>query len=207
MKIHDFPLAPNPRKVRTYLGEKGLAMDFVLVNLLAGEHKSAAFLEKNPYGNVPVLEMDDGSFLSESLAIIEYLEERHPEPSMWGDTAEQRARARRTERIADLGVLGRVGRYVHAHKSPLPGVPQRPQVAELMLEELVRPLEILEAEIGDHPFLAGNRPTVGDCTLFAASTFAGFSQLDLFEGKPRLQRWCAAFSERPSTKVEFSLPS
>lgn len=206
LKIHDFPLAPNPRKVRTYLAEKGIEVEFQLVNLLAGEQKSAAFLAMNPFGNVPVLELDDGTTLTESLAIIEYFEELHPEPPMWGSTPVERARARRLERIADIGVLGRVGRYVHATKSPLPGVPPRPGLAALMREELPLPLRVLDEEVAGRPFLAGDRPTVGDCTLFAAVAFAGFVDLDLLEGFAELSRWHADFGKRPSTGVVFPAP-
>ncbi len=201
MKIHDFPFAPNPRKVRTYLGEKGLAMAFELVNLPAGDQRSERFLAMNPMGNTPVLELDDGSFLTESLAIIEYLEELHPDPPMWGETPLQRARARRLERIAELGVLSRVARYVHAVGSPLPNRAPDPALAKALLEELPQPLAILDAELRGREFLAGDLPTVGDCTLFAACEFGRFRQLEPERGFPELERWYAAFRERPSTKL------
>jgi glutathione S-transferase len=201
MKIHDFPFAPNPRKVRTYLGEKGLEMEFETVNLIQGDQRSERFLAMNPMGNTPVLELDDGSFLAESLAIIDYLEELHPEPPMWGDTLIERARARRLERIADLGVQGRVSRYVHAVGSPLPGKEPDPAQAAQMLEELPLPLGILDAELRGRTFLAGDRPTVGDCTLFAACEFGRFRELEIERGYPEIERWYAAFRERPSTKM------
>lgn len=201
MKIHDFPFAPNPRKLRTYLGEKGLEMSFEMVNLMQGEQKREAFLAVNPMGNVPVLELDDGTFLTESLAIIEYLEELHPEPPMIGTTPLERARTRRLERIAELGVLGRVGRWVHASNSPLPGVEPDPAAAAKVLTELPGPLGVLEAEMGERPFVAGERPSIADCTLFAAFEFGRFRELDVGEGHPNLTRWYAAFRERPSTKI------
>ncbi len=206
MRIHDFPLAPNPRKLRTYLGEKGLEIRFVLVNLIKGEHKRREFLAMNPMGSVPVLELDDGSFLTESLAIIEYLEELHPEPPMIGTTPLERARVRRLERLAELGVLFRTAQYVHASKSPLPGVEPRPEVAAHMLAQLPTFLGLLDAEVGDRPFVAGDRPTIADCTLFAAFEFGKFGGLELAEvgdGFPNLKRWHAAFSQRPSAQVSF----
>lgn len=201
MKIHDFPIAPNPRKVRTYLGEKGLEMEFETVNLIQGDQQSERFLAMNPMGNTPVLELDDGSFLTESLTIIEYLEELHPEPPMWGETPLERARARRLERIADLAVLGRVARYVHAVGSPLPGREPDPAQAAQMLEELPKPLGILDAELRGREFLAGDRPTVGDCTLFAACEFGRFRELEIERDHPEIERWYAAFRDRPSTKI------
>ena len=201
MKIHDFPFAPNPRKLRTYLGEKGLEIPFEMVNLVHGEHKKPAFLAKNPMGGVPVLELDDGTFLTESLAIIEYLEELHPDPPMIGTSPVERARTRRLERIAELGVLGRVARYVHNTNSPLPNVEPDPATAQKMLDELPLPLGVLDGEVADRPFVAGERPSIADCTLFACFEFARFRDFDLGEGYPNLARWYADFRERPSTKI------
>ena len=129
LKLYTFPIAPNPTKVRVYLAEKGIEIEQVTVNLPKGEQRSAEHRARNPLGKLPVLELDDGSFLTESLAIIEYLEELHPEPPMLGRTPLERARARELERLADLGVLLRVARIVHATRSPL-GLPPNPAVAE-----------------------------------------------------------------------------
>ena len=115
MKLYYFPIAPNPTKVRTYLVEKNIELELELVNLGRGEQKSSGFLEKNPMGNLPVLELDDGSHLSESLAIIEYLEELHPEPPLIGETPAERARVRSLERLIDTGVLGPIAAFVHVH--------------------------------------------------------------------------------------------
>src|ERR1051325_12136801 len=105
MKIYDFVGAPNPKKVRVYLAEKGLEIPCVQVNIVTGENRTPEFLKKNPLGGLPVLELDDGSFLSESLAIIEYFEELHPDPPMIGKTPLERARVRPLARIAELGGL------------------------------------------------------------------------------------------------------
>ncbi len=201
MKIHDFPFAPNPRKVRTYLAEKGIAMDFEIVNLVHGEHKKPGFLAMNPMGHVPVLELDDGTFLTESLAIIEYLEELHPDPPMIGTTPLERARTRRLERIAEMGVMGRAARIVHNTRSPLPGVEPNLAVVETLREEIVKPLEVLDAEVGEQPFVAGARPTIADCTLFAAFEFARMFEIDLVSAYPNLKRWHEAFAQRPSAKL------
>ena len=200
MKIYDFPFAPNPRKLRVYLAEKGLQIPFETVNLVNGEQHGEAFRAMNPMGGVPVLVLDDGTVLTESLAIIEYLEELHPEPPMIGTTPLERALVRRLERICEMGVLGRVARYVHNSDSPLPGVTGEPAIAAQMVEELPKPLAVLEAEMGDREFVAANHPTIADCTLFAASEFARFGGLDLFERFPGLARWRDAFAKRPSAQ-------
>ena len=108
MKLYDFVGAPNPKKVRVYLAEKGLSIPCEQVNIVSGENRTPQFLKRNPLGGLPVLELDDGRHLTESLAIIEYLEELHPNPPMIGATPLERARVRELERIAELGVLSAV---------------------------------------------------------------------------------------------------
>jgi glutathione S-transferase len=199
MKLYDFPLAPNPRRLRIYLAEKGLAIPRVTVDLRAGEQRAPEFLAKNPYGSLPVLELDDGTLLTESEAIIEYLEELHPEPPLLGRTPLERARTRRLERLCEIAVLFRAARYVHAVVAPLPGAKPNPALAECARSELPRGLAVLEREVGE--FVAGERVSVADCTLFAAFEFARIAGLNLEEGYPRLGAWYARFSQRPSAKA------
>jgi glutathione S-transferase len=202
MRIFDFPFAPNPRKLRVYLGEKGLAIPFVTVHLGRGEQHAPEFLARNPLGSLPVLELDDGTCLSESLAIIEYLEELHPEPPLIGREPFERARVRRLERIADGGVLQRLGRIVHNTRSPLPGVRGVPAVAEAARAELPRALAVLDAELEGRPFVAGAQPTIADCTLFAALEFARLFGVAIDPRFANLARWHAAFGERRSARID-----
>jgi len=199
MKLYDFPFAPNPRRLRIYLAEKGLAIPRITVDLRAGEQRAPDFLAKNPHGSLPVLELDDGTLLTESEAIIEYLEELHPEPPMLGRTPLERAKTRRLERLCEIAVLFRAARYVHAVAAPLPGAKPNPALAEWARAELPRGLAVLEAELGE--FVAGERVTVADCTLFAAFEFARVAGLRLEEGYPRLGAWHERFSRRPSAKA------
>jgi len=199
VRLFYFPIAPNPTKVRIYLREKGLALEEVLVNLGAREQKSPEYLARNPLGALPALELDDGNTLTESLAIIEYLEELHPTPSMWGSTPLERARARELERICESGVLQPIARIIHATHSPL-GLPPRPQVAAASQEILDKVLPVLDARIGAGPFVAGSRVTVADCTLSAAYGFAEFAEVELDRKHANLAAWRARFRERPSVK-------
>src|SRR5215471_11481807 len=109
MKIYDFVGAPNPRKLRVYLAEKGIKVPFESVDIISGANRTPEFLEKNPLGGLPVLELDDGTHLPESLAIMEYFEELHPNPPMIGSSPLERARVRSLERIVEQGVLARIG--------------------------------------------------------------------------------------------------
>ncbi len=203
--LHMFPVAPNAAKVRLYLAEKRalgctIEVDEVAVNLLEGEQKSDDYRGINPFGTVPSLVTPDGTALFESLSIIEYLEELHPSPSLWGGEPIARARARQLERLVDLNVLIGVGREIHATNSPL-GLPPNPPLAEYFRGRWVRVLDYLEGLLGDgRDYLAGPAVTVGDCTLAAAFQFARFRGLPVLEGRPRIEAWDARFRARPSAK-------
>jgi glutathione S-transferase len=198
MLLYTFPPAPNPRRLHTYLGEKRLRIPVRLLNLVHGEHRRPEILAKNPMGGLPFLELDDGTVLSESLAIIEYLEELHPEPPMIGRTPVERALTRRIERICELGVMSRVARIVHATHSPLPWVKPNPPVAGQARQELPAILGVLDRELGSRPFLAGERPSIADCTLFGTWEFGRAFGVEPDPEFANLHRWHAAFLERPS---------
>jgi glutathione S-transferase len=200
MKLYYFPVAPNPTRVRVYLAEKGIELEQVRVNLAEGEEKTPEHLARNPLGKLPVLELDDGTYLTESLAIIELFEELHPEPPMIGVDPFERARVRALERIAELGVLLPVARIVHATRSPL-GLPPAPEVADRERRILPNALRVLNQRLGANPFLAGQHPTIADCTLFAAFGFARFGGVEIAPSFDGLHRWYADFSERPSAQL------
>jgi glutathione S-transferase len=202
MKLYDFVGAPNPRRVRVYLAEKGLRIPTEQVNIVAGENRAPAFLAKNPLGGLPVLELDDGSHLPESLAIIEYLEELHPTPPMIGTTPAERARVRALERIAELGVLSRVATiFQNSHPFFAARLKQSPDAADNARKMLAGTLRVLDAEIDGRPFVAGARPSIADCTLFAALAFAEFAGEPLDPAYANVARWYAAFRERPSAQA------
>jgi len=202
MKVYDFVGAPNPKKLRVYLAEKGLRIPFEPVNIVTGDNRKPEFVKKNPMAGLPVLELDDGSCLTESLAIMEYLEELHPTPAMIGTTPRERARVRELERIAELAILSSVGQYFqHTHPFMASRVKQSPEAAENAKTRLAGSLKVLAAAIGSKPFVAGERPTIADCTLFAALEFAEFTQLPIDPGCRNVARWYAAFKERPSASA------
>ncbi len=205
VKLYMFPVAPNPTKVRLYLAEKAeggspIALEQVAVNLREGEQKSAEHRDRHPLGKLPVLELDDGTALFESLAIIEYLEELHPEPPLIGRDAVSRARVRGLERLADIGVLMAVARTVHATNSPL-GLPPNPAVADAARAMLPDALGALDRALADgRSFVAGERPTIADCTLAAALQFARFGKVEIDPAFENVARWDVAYRERPPAK-------
>jgi glutathione S-transferase len=199
MKLYDSNLAPNPKKVRVYLKEKGLAIPIVPLDILKGENRTPEFLQKNPLGGLPVLELDDGTHLTESLAIIEYLEEQHPHPPMIGTTPLERARVREVERICELGVLGSVV-TIFQNTSPFfaARVKQSAEAAENARARLGNALRVLDARLARSPFVAGDRPTIADCTLLAAVEFAAFGQIPIAATHTHVHRWWETMKARPS---------
>jgi glutathione S-transferase len=199
MKLYDSNLAPNPKKVRVYLKEKDLELPIVPVDILTGENRTPEFLQKNPLGGLPVLELDDGTHLTESLAIIEYLEDLHPNPPMIGTTPLERARVRETERICELGVLGSVA-TIFQNTSPFFAgrLKQSSEAAENARLRLGSALRVLDARLAHHTFVAGARPSIGDCTLLAALEFAGFGQIPIDPALTHVHRWWQMMKARPS---------
>ena len=210
MKLYVFPVAPNPTRLRLYLAEKvfaGTKIDLVeiTVNLPGGEHRDPQHLSRNPLGKLPVLELDDGSFLTESLAIMEYLEELHPQPAMIGSDALERARVRELERIAETGVLLPIARIVHSTNSPL-GLPPAPEMASYFRGVLPDCLGILDSLLADgRPFVAGDRPTIADCTLQAALQFGRFGKVEIDPSYEHLARWDRAYRDRSVAQSVLTL--
>ena len=209
MKLYAFIVAPNPTRVRLYLAEKAalgtaIELEQVMINLREGEQKLPEHVARNALGKVPVLELDDGSFLTESLAIIEYLEELHPKPPLIGATPRERARVHELERIVETGVLMPIGWIVHSTNSPL-GMAPIPEVSQLFRGVLPSFLEVLEGVLSDgRPFLAGDTPTIADFTLAAAFQFARFGQVEP-ELSENLARWDAAYRDREPVKTVLVL--
>jgi len=202
MKLYDFVGAPNPKKVRVYLAEKGINIPVVPVNIVSAENRTPEFLKVNPLGGLPVLELDDGSTLSESLAIIEYLEELQPHPPMIGTTPLERARVREVERIAEIGVLTRVAQiFQNTHPFMAGRIKQSADAADNARSALATNLKVLDAKIGTSPFVAGERPTIADCTLLAALEFGAFAQVSFDPACRNVTRWYGEFKQRPSAQA------
>lgn len=209
MRLYFFPVAPNPTRVLLYLSLKEAAgtaipLERVRVDLRKGEQKSPEHLARNPFGRLPVLELDDGTCLTESRAIMGYLEELYPEPNLIGASPKERAQVMEVERVAEQGVLYAAARIVHAKASPL-GLPANPAVVEFYEPRLARTLEVLEAWMSDgRPFLAGTGPTVADCTMLAGLNFGRLAKLSLDPSLQRLCAWERSFRQRPEVATVLS---
>jgi glutathione S-transferase len=199
MKLHQSRQGVNPRRVIIYLAEKGIDVLRIEIDTAAREQKRPAFLAMNPAGKIPVLELDDGRALSESAAIVEYLEEMYPEPPMIGTDPIRRAKVRSLERIsADLIARSQIW-LMHFCNFFAERVDQKPEVAAAMKPLVDELLNELEAHIGDAPFLAGEHVTIADCTLFALFQACRVKLgIPIGADQPRLEAWYTRFAGRPS---------
>jgi glutathione S-transferase len=203
MKLYDGGRAPNPRRVRVYLAEKGLAVPLEPVNLGALQHKSADFAAINPVQRVPALLLDDGSVISESIAICRYFEALHPEPPLFGVGAREIAEIEMWNRRLELNLLfpiAHVFRNTHPAMKEME-VPQVPAWAEANKPRIMEFIDILERNLQDRPFAAGDRFSVADITGLVAVDFLKPAKLMVPETRASVRRWHAAISARPSASA------
>lgn len=203
MKIYDFKGFPNPARVRMALAEKGLSdqIEFVHVDVPGGEHKTPAFLEKNPSGAVPVLELDDGTVISECSAITEYLDHLAGEPDLTGKTSKERGVIAMMQRKVEAGLMDAVGTYFHHATDGLgPEIEtyQNRTWGERQREVALSTMSWLNDVLARQDYVAGNRFTVADITAMAALSFADFAKIDIPDSCGHLKAWRGRVTERPS---------
>jgi len=200
MKLYTTPRAPNPRRLAIFMAEKGISIPEVHVDIMNQEHKKPDFAARNPLMRVPVLELDDGSYLSESIAICRYFEELYPEPPLFGIDPLDRAVVEMWQRRIELSLLGPIAavfRHLNQAMAPLEQ-PQVPEWAEANKPRVAEVLAWLDRELADRPFIAGERYTVADITTQVAIGFLKPARLSLPEGSVNIERWYADVSARPS---------
>ena len=203
MLLYHDPRAPNPRRVRIFLAEKGVAYDTIEVSIAASEHQKPEFRKKNPLALLPVLELDDGKVLRESMAICRYIEELHPEPNLLGTDAWERAQIEQWNRHAELELLLPIAQVFRNTNAFWNGrIKQAPEFGEIMREQVCSRFDWLETELARRPYLAGPRFTVADITAVCAIDFGKVSNLRIkAETHPHLAAWHARVYERPSIKA------
>lgn len=195
--------APNPRRVRVFLAEKGVAYDTIEVSIADAAHQTESFRAKNPISLLPVLELPDGRILRESMAICRYVEELHPEPNLMGADAWERAQIEMWNRHAELELLwpiSQVFRNTHAFWEGR--IKQAPAFAEVMREHLGERFAWLDGELAQREYLAGDRFTVADITALCAIDFGKVSKIRIdAAAHPHLAAWHHRISDRPSAKA------
>ncbi len=199
MKLYDSALAPNPRRVRIFLAEKGLEIEKVPVDLAKAENRSPEFLAKNPLGGVPVLELDDGTCLAETVAICRYFEETRPDPPLMGVDALDRARVEMWNRRMEFEVFLPIAQvFRNTHDFFKGRIPQVPAWGEVCREAAEKRLAWLDEVLGERPFIAGERFTIADITALCGIDFGRVTGIRIGSDQKNLARWHEAVSGRPS---------
>jgi|SRR5208282_5357692 len=203
MKIYDFNGAPNPRRLRIFVAEKGLKIPYEQLDIFAGQNRTPEMLAKNPAGGLPLLELDDGSHLAESVAICRYLEGLHPEPNLMGKDSREQAFIEMWNRRVELNLFGAAGRaFQHSSELFKSRVKQIPEYAAAQRETVKQQLQWLDAQIGNKPFIAGDRFTIADITGEVAVDFiVQLVGIPLDPALKNLARWHKTVSSRPSAKA------
>jgi glutathione S-transferase len=203
LKIYDYKGFPNPARVRIALAEKGLAekVEFISIDVPAGEHRLPAFTKKNPYATVPVLELEDGTCISECTAIIEYIDNLVGEPVLTGKTARDRALIHMMQRRTEAGLLDAAATYFH-HATPGLGpkieVYQNREWGEKNRERATAGMWYIDQVLAKQPFLAGGQFTMADITAFAGVLFAAIAKIEVPRELGNLISWHERVAGRPS---------
>lgn len=200
MKLYEMPRTPNPRRVHIFMAEKHIDIPRVTINLATSEHKGEAYRTLTAVQRVPALELDDGTVIAESVAICRYLEEVHPEPALFGRTAKERALVEMWNRHVEF-YLGAPIFTAFRHINPAMAAMEQPQIAvwgEANKPKAVEGMRLLDAQLANHEFIAGDAFSIADITALCAIDFAKVAKIAVPEELTHLNRWRAAVSARPS---------
>jgi glutathione S-transferase len=203
MKLYDFARAPNARRVRIYLAEKGITVPTEAVDLGAMQHKSDAYTAINPMQRVPCLVLDDGAVIAESTAICRYFEALHPGPPLFGTGAVEQAMVEMWSRFAELYLffpVSQVFRHLHPGMRELE-VPQVAAWGEANKPRAEMFLPVLERQLAAGPFVCGAHYSVADITALVAIDFMKPAKLAVASQYGNIARWHALVSARPSAKA------
>jgi glutathione S-transferase len=200
MKLYDGGRAPSPRRVRIFLAEKGIEIPKVMVDLGKLEQKEKSFSELNPLQRVPVLELDDGTVITETMAICRYFEALYPNPNLFGRDALEIAKIEMWNRRIELGLYIAV-QAVFRHLHPAMAKMEVMQIApwgEANKPRVIEFLDLMERELAGRRFIAGDRFTVADITGLVTVDFMKPAKIELSEKYNNVHRWHAELAARPS---------
>lgn len=203
MKLYDGGRAPNPRRVRIFLAEKGVEVPVETIDMAAMGHKSAELTARNPLQRLPVLELDDGTVLTESVAICRYFEEVYPEPALFGTGAVGRAVVEMWQRRVELYLLSSVAaafRHIHPAMKEWE-VPQLPEWGEINKPKAIEFCRFLDNELAHRDFIAGDSYSIADITALVAVDFMKPARITVPTECTNLLRWHEAVLARPSAQA------
>ncbi|MCZ6501573.1 MAG: glutathione S-transferase family protein [Gammaproteobacteria bacterium] len=198
MHLYTQSASPNGQRVSIFLKEKGIELPMTQIDLRAGENLGEEYRAKNPFGRIPVLELDDGSYLSESQAICRFIEGLHPDPNFFGTTSEEQAIIEMWSRRVELNVMMPVAQAFRNitgfFKDREKVVPEWGEVAAQAAKAAVA---IINDHLADNEYLTGNRYTIADMILAITLNFAKNVGQDLLAAE-RIARWHAQVAARPA---------
>lgn len=203
MKFYDSKGAPNPRRARIFLAEKGIVLPVEQIDIMAQQHKRPDYAAINPLQRMPALVLDDGTVITESVAICRYFEALQPEPPLFGIGAKDIALVEMWNRRCEINFLANVAavfRHLHPAMKELE-VPQVPAWAEANKPRVTEFLQLLDGELSGREFIAGARYTVADITMLVAVDFMKVARLTVPDECTHVKRWHAAVTARPSSKA------
>ena len=203
MKLYDGGRAPNPRRVRIFLAEKGIDVPLVPIDMGAMGHRSQEITERNPLQRLPVLELDDGTILTESVAICRYFEELHPEPALFGEGALGKAKVEMWQRRMEMHFLLTVANaFRHTHPAMKEWeVPQVAEWGEANRPKAIEFLNLLDRDMADREFIAGDSYSIADITGMIGIDFMKPARIELPQELSNVRRWYEAVSSRPSARA------
>jgi glutathione S-transferase len=203
MKLYDSKVAPNPRRARIFLAEKGITVPTEQVDIMLMQHKTPEYTAINPLQRMPALVLDDGTVITESIAICRYFEMLQPNPPLFGVGAKDVAIVEMWNRRAEINFFSNVAavfRHTHPAMKELE-IPQIAAWAEANRPRVTSFLELLDRELSNREFVAGDRFTIADITMQVAVDFMKPGRLAMPEGAKNVKRWHAAVSARPSASA------
>ena len=203
MKLYDCARAPNPRRVRWFMAEKGIDdIEVVVMSIMRGEHKSPEYRAKAGLSHMPALELDDGTVITESVAICRYLESVYPEPNLFGRDAKETAIIEMWLRRAELMVATPIMQGVrHSHPGMAALEAQIPEVAAYNLDGAKRSLKMLDRRLAESAFIATDRVTIADVVTVASIDFGRMIKWRPDPELAHVNRWFDAMLERPAAKA------
>jgi glutathione S-transferase len=209
MRLFDFRRAPNPRRARIFIAEKGLSIERVNIDLYRMQQLSPEFLQINPLGTVPVLETDDGTYLAETLAICHYLESQHPEPALMGTSPTEQAQVLMWNNVVEQHGMAAIAEGLR-NWSPgfrnrvFPGrveYEQLPQLIERGKARAEQFFDLMESQLENKRYLAGDNFTLADISLLSMTEFANWIEIQPHVTRPALARWYESVAARPSASA------
>ncbi len=202
MKLYDSTHAPNPRRVRIFLAEKGIEVPVVPVDIGAAENRKSPYIDKNPMGGLPMLELDDGTCIAETVAICRYFEATQPEPPLMGTDATDQALVEMWQRRMELEFMQLVtGAFRNTHDFFKGRITQVPEYGEVCRAAAPKRIAWIDEILADREFVAGERFTIADITALCAIDFGRVVDLRIQPEQKNLTRWYESVSNRTSAKA------